>query len=244
MLVPIEVVDGQVLHAGGPLRIETLPPPVAVDLLRKGTRSTSAAGVALRTKMGASPFGAGFVEAVLPPYVGGSSAHDAPAGKTGAAKLPLAVHNTWAVFHDPTGDPATARLLVLRGFDLDANGSEALLADARRAIPRTAAVALHRARRGLGRPRFGIGRRRAGGSAPSGDPAAGSFGLSVRHRRGTPATGQPNASNQPADPAAEPTRVTCRTRSAPPDWSSQSFGMFGLGTPTPPDDPAGERKAP
>ncbi len=276
VLVPVTVVDGEVLAAGAPLRNETLPAPVAVDLLRKGTRSTSAAGVALRTKMGASPFGAGFVEAGLPPYVGASSAHDAPAGKTRAAKLPLAVHNTWALFHDPGGDPATGRLLVLRGFDLDANGSEALLADARAAIPRLLPT-LHQVGATPGGPGTAAS---APGTTAGGEPAAAAFGLGSPPTGWSPGPGaagfgqgasppgaaeqtmplpaqplpaqplppqppqqsQQSQQNQPSEPQNQPGSPP--DAEAPPDWSSQSFGTFGLGTPTPPDDPAGERKAP
>ena len=115
VLVPIEVVDGEVLHAGEPLTTRRCRrrsgESVPEGNPHHGRRRRAADQDGCGRSAPASSRRRSLARSARPPQ--------RTPGKTGAAKLPLAVHNTWAVFHDPAGDPATARLLVLRGFDLE-----------------------------------------------------------------------------------------------------------------------------
>ena len=245
ILVPVSVAGGEVRHGGQPLSSHALPAPRAVNLLRKGSRSTTAAGVDLRTRVGAHPFGPGFVEATLPRHVGGSATWATPSGKTGAARLPLAVHNTWAVFQDPTGDPAAAQVLLLRGFDLDDAAFDALVADARTSIPdllaglrpsggSTPGVGGRSAEGASGTPAFGLG----GGE---GEPGSG-FGLSAPD--GADRAVRPPSEQPPARPPSAPAPPAPPGAGGGTDWTTQSFGDFGLGSSDTPGDTTGERKAP
>jgi Mg-chelatase subunit ChlD len=133
--VPVTIDNGQLLHRGTPLTYDSLPRAQAVDLLRKGSRTADAAGIALRARAGLSPFGAGYVEAVLPGESGVSSSHVHPHGRRRAARLPLAVHNTWAAFHDPSGPPENATVLLLRGLDVTRDQRRAQFDDVKAQLP-------------------------------------------------------------------------------------------------------------
>lgn len=143
---PVTVDGDSVLHDGHPLTLEDLPRAQAVDLLRRGSRTATAAGVGLRTRSGRSPFGAGFTEAVLPGAAGVSSTSDHPHGRQQAARLPLAVHNTWAAFVDPAGSagpagaddspaPRGATVLLLRGLDVTTDQRREQLHDVQAQLP-------------------------------------------------------------------------------------------------------------
>lgn len=78
-----------------------------------GSRQIDAAGVTLKTKMGGSPLGSGYVVVDVPMSV---SKHD-PARVP--ARLPLAVHNHWLVMRTEAMDENQAEILVLLAGNSD-----------------------------------------------------------------------------------------------------------------------------
>ena len=78
-----------------------------------GSRQIDAAGVTLKTKMGGSPLGQGYVVADVPMSV---SKHD-PARRP--ARLPLAVHNHWLVMRGEGMRDDQAEILVLLAGNID-----------------------------------------------------------------------------------------------------------------------------
>ena len=130
---PIEIRNGEVLRDGRPFELRDRDLVDSVRGMHEATRLLDAAGVELRTHVGLSPVGAGYVSARLPGMLGASNSNPAT-DKDGNAHLPLAVHNSWAVFHDPNGSPEVATLLLLIGTDADSNRVERVLDDARRNV--------------------------------------------------------------------------------------------------------------
>ena len=78
-----------------------------------GSRQIDAAGITLKTKMGGSPLGQGYVVADVPMSV---SKHD-PARRP--ARLPLAVHNHWLVMRGEGMRDDQAEILVLLAGNID-----------------------------------------------------------------------------------------------------------------------------
>jgi hypothetical protein len=111
--IEVSVVDGRVLRDGAELRL------TGSDLVRhmvplplRGARSIEAGGARLSARTGWRPGGAGYVVASMPGKVAASSTRPSHDHRL-RALLPLAVHNHWALFHDPAGPPDVATLLVL-----------------------------------------------------------------------------------------------------------------------------------
>jgi hypothetical protein len=102
---------------------------------RGGTRRLDVDGVLLRTRTGWSPFGAGYVEAGAPGYVAGSSTDPRPHGRAGVAHLPLAVHNTWVLLHNPGGPERHAELVILMGSETTQFHRDNLAADVLGQVP-------------------------------------------------------------------------------------------------------------
>jgi hypothetical protein len=202
-------VDGdRVLRDGQPLAFR---PGDLTDMVRlpiSGARQADAGGFGLSTRIGKSPFGPGFVLVDAPGMIGASSTDPEPyvvSGSDGrrAARLPLAVHNTWALLHDPTGPADRATLLILLGTDAseDRQRRQEYLDDINARVPEL----LLRLRGSTGGPSTASVDPFAGG--PSGGVADPSdpFGLDL------PATntggfdfGSPAGRSTPPQTAAEP----------------------------------------
>ncbi len=143
--IPIMITAGPPGSAGRVLRVErgqpepfTLTERDFTDLVRlsnSGSRTAEADGATLRTSIGRSPFGAGFVVVDSPGLVGASSTDPNPYGPDRQARLPLAVHNTWVVQHDPAGPVDQAQLLIFIGADLAADRLQAMAEDIDRRAP-------------------------------------------------------------------------------------------------------------
>lgn len=116
-LVPVTVDNGVVNRDGVPLALGTGDLTSMVSPRSGGARSLKVDSAELRTKVGWSPFGSGYVVGVLgqPPLPGAGSENPASSGKRHLPRLPLAVHNKWMVFHDPKGPANSAHLLLLVG---------------------------------------------------------------------------------------------------------------------------------
>ncbi len=133
--MPIVVEGGQVLRDGAPLALRDSDFTQLVPLKAKGSRVAEVGSLTLRTRTGPSPFGAGYVVAEAPGQVGLSSEHPRPFGRGQAARLPLAVHNTWVATRVPGAPAGTATVTVLSGLDPDGSGRRKLLEDVQSRLP-------------------------------------------------------------------------------------------------------------
>lgn len=154
-------------------------------------RRLPVAGTELRTHVGASPFGAGFVTAEAAGMIGASSRTPSTHGKQLAARLPLAVHNNWVVLHDPTGPEDRAEVLLLVGADAGQQRRADMVDDINRRLP--ALLVELRSRWVQANPGSGSG---GGEPTPQPDPFGGvgsgqSFGAGVNF------PGSPGASENP-----------------------------------------------
>lgn len=151
--VDVRVRNGQVLREDAPFRLRDTDVVHLVHLGGKGARRTTADGVELATSIGRSPFGPGYTRVVAPGLVGASSTHPRPAGRRREARLPLAVHNTWAVLHDPSGPADRATVLVLVGADAPDELRRGLEDDVAQRVPEVLAGLLEAAPSGRRPPR-------------------------------------------------------------------------------------------
>ncbi|SDS76211.1 VWA domain-containing protein [Microlunatus soli] len=115
--IDVTVSGAQVLRDGQPVAFRSGDLTDMVRLPVGGARQADAGGFGLATKIGRSPFGPGFVVVDAPGMIGASSTNPEPYGDQRAARLPLAVHNTWALLHNPAGAADQATLLILLGTD-------------------------------------------------------------------------------------------------------------------------------
>lgn len=99
------------------------------------TRRIDLGGVVLRTRIGRSPFGAGFVVASAPEMASAAGKSADTWGKTPDARLPLAVHNTWFVLHDPRGPENLATVVMLVGGEADRARIDQLVREVNEALP-------------------------------------------------------------------------------------------------------------
>lgn len=120
--------DGGALAFGSREFVELVP--------RTGNRVVEAAGVRLRPRTGASPFGAPDVTVDAPGLIGVTSSHPVPGKRI---TLPLAVHNSWIVLIDPArATTSDADVIVLVGADATAEVRSRLLQDLQERGPRAA----------------------------------------------------------------------------------------------------------
>lgn len=110
-------------------------------------------GMTLTTRVGGSPFGAGYTEVGSPPYFVVSSTRATPYGDGSTTQLPLAVHDNYVVRHDPNGPEDVAEVVVLISAGSSSAHLETLAQRVRDGVPgRIAAMRAYAARRGAGRP--------------------------------------------------------------------------------------------
>lgn len=123
---PLELEDGRLVPGSfsGSLTSADLRDPISVP--RKGARTLQVGDATLSARPGLSPFGVGEVHASVPGQIGLSESSKVPT-KDGSARLPLAVHNKWAVFRHPAGDSGT--LLVLSSLERSREDVEQELQD-------------------------------------------------------------------------------------------------------------------
>lgn len=114
------------------------------------TRRVDLGGVVLRTRIGRSPFGAGFVVASAPGMAGAAGKAAQWWGKTPDARLPLAVHNSWFVLHDPRGPETSATVVVLVGGEADRNRIDQLIREVNESLPTVLPRLRAKAREGRG----------------------------------------------------------------------------------------------
>ncbi|CAM3120684.1 von Willebrand factor type A domain-containing protein [Williamsia muralis] len=223
--IAITVNGGSVLRDGQPFAIRDRDLVELVRGLDTPARRLDLGGIELRTRTGLSPLGAGFVVAKAAGRSGAGSKSPAMHGKTPDARLPLAIHNSWFVVHDPAGPADRATVVLLAGGDAGPQQVTSLVEDMMRHLPRT--LEELRSRASVDTPAGAGGQPQVqpqsfnpfGGSGPASGPqqAGDPFGSSNRPPSGDPFGGQPRSGPpQPPPP-----------RSGPPPGN----------TPRPPDEP-------
>ena len=166
-------------------------------------------GVELHAKMGASPFGGGYVVAKAPGRAGAAGRSGAMTGKTPNAKLPLAVHNTWFVLHDPAGPAEAATVVVLASVEADHHVVERITNEIAATLPKVLSELRRRAAPQLAdhqpsddSPSNPFGDQSSGsGPSPFGAPGPSPFGGSGQPDGAS--FGQPQPS-PPAPPGGNP----------------------------------------
>jgi hypothetical protein len=193
--IAVTVDDDRTLRNGTPFQFHDDDFVALADIPPGGARRLVVDDVVLRTRTGRSPFGSGYVS--VEPVEGARLACLAPGdahpyGYRLTARLPLAVHGTWVVLHDPAGPADQARVLVLVGADTSAAGRARLAADIADRLPEV-----------LGRLRTTLaewGRRDgSAGDGPYPGPPPG-----PPRRGASPAFGPPVPASAPAAPGVGP----------------------------------------
>ncbi|MDK8712660.1 VWA domain-containing protein [Brevibacterium sp. UMB1308A] len=169
-----------------------------------GSRQIDAAGVTLKTKMGGSPLGPGFVVAEVPMSV---SKHD-PARTP--ARLPLAVHNHWLVMRSEGMNENQAEILVLLAGNIDEKQREKMedeiareAGDLMDRLPFTGAHAPAGHDSPFGGPSEPQANPFAEADAPSPGPSS-PFGGPGSAGPGAAPQGQPPAGPPPSGPGSQP----------------------------------------
>jgi hypothetical protein len=133
--IPVEVSNDVVLREGEPFAMADTDLIQPVPGLAGGTRRLTVQGVTLTATMGRSPFGAGYVIVDADGFVSAGSQLPASDPSGLRAVLPLAVHNTWVVLHNPRGPANVADVLLLVGGRTDNPTRERLYEDVARRLP-------------------------------------------------------------------------------------------------------------
>ncbi|MFY2786889.1 vWA domain-containing protein [Rhodococcus sp. MALMAid1271] len=113
--IPITVDSGSVMRDGIPFALRDQDLVTPVQGLHKPARTLTVGSVTLKTHVGRSPFGAGYVAAEKSPSISASSDTPAYLGKPPRARMSLAVHNKWLLTHDPAGPADAANVILLAG---------------------------------------------------------------------------------------------------------------------------------
>lgn len=137
--IAVRVSGSSVLRDSSPFAVRDGELVNLVQGLDKPARRLDLDGIALRTRIGLSPFGAGFVVASAPGRVGAAGKSAATHGNTPDAKLPLAVHNTWFVLHDPVGPRDVASVVLLVSGDAGAAVVDRLIGEVTSSLPQVLA---------------------------------------------------------------------------------------------------------
>lgn len=134
--IPVQVRNATVLRDNQQFHVADGDLVHLVEGLHGPTRRLDIGGIELRTRVGLSPFGAGFVVATAPGLIGAGGKGGATHGEPPTPKLPLAVQNTWFVLHDPTGPQDAATVVLLVGGDAGRPVIDRLCAEITDALPR------------------------------------------------------------------------------------------------------------
>lgn len=179
--IRVEVNQDMTLRDGEPFAMADSDLIQPVTGLTEGTRRLSVLGVTLNAVMGRSPFGAGRVVVDAGNLV--SVGSELPGSDdTGLhAVLPLAVHNTFVVLHDPRGPATQAEVLLLVSGNTDTAAREKIFEEVARRLPELLnGLRLRAVQAGMASPYdqahdaspFG-GTVGGGGAAPGYDPFGG-----------------------------------------------------------------------
>ncbi|TRW86211.1 VWA domain-containing protein [Mycolicibacterium sp. 018/SC-01/001] len=248
--IPVRINGGSVLRDSGPFTVADNELNALVPGLDKPARRLDlGSGVQLRAKMGIAPFGSGYVVAKAPGRAGAAGRAGATIGKTPDAKLPLAVHNTWFVLHDPTGPAEFATVVLLAGVDADYQLVQRLVDEVIGSVPKIVSDLRARAASDHDEPPGSNQQADPFGTEPGGvpNPFAGGardnpFGVAAPSGRDTADRpnsnrGNPVGSNPFGGP--EPTAPTPYRPMGPEHPGGDPFGAPGRSAPPPPPSTPG-----
>jgi von Willebrand factor type A domain len=134
-LIPVTVLNQQVQRDGQPFSLRPTDLTELVPMKPSGTRSLMINGLELKARSGWSPVGSGFVSVLAPGRFGAGSVPPGTDTSGVNARLPLAVHNHWAVLRDVGSDPATCHVLVLINGTAAASQKRDIEGDINRRLP-------------------------------------------------------------------------------------------------------------
>ncbi|SDE22253.1 vWA domain-containing protein [Rhodococcus tukisamuensis] len=210
---PVTVVGDAVLRDGRPFAFRDEDLTQMVRGLDKPARHLTVDGVELNVRTGLHPFGAGYVAAHADGRVTASRA--AKVDGNGDARLPLAVHNSWVVLHDPAGPADLADVLVLVGGNSTPESRTRLVEDLNGRLPGLLRTLREQAKPGSGNG-GGTPPSSAASPGPGGPVAYDPFGMppGPGSSAGMPSTGSaPSAQGfggtsvaDPFDPFGPPSR--------------------------------------
>jgi hypothetical protein len=143
--IPVEVDAGVVVRDGEPFHMDDTDLVTPVPGLARGARNVTVQGVNLSTVSGRSPFGTAHVRVSAPGYVGAGSEMPSTEGTGLQAVLPLAVHGTWVVLHDPRGPANRAEVLLMVHGQADIARRQKIYDDVERRLPELLTALRHRA---------------------------------------------------------------------------------------------------
>ncbi|MCX4090924.1 vWA domain-containing protein [Nocardia sp. alder85J] len=133
--IDVEVSGGVLQRGGMPFALRDTDFVDSVQGLRRSARRVDLDGIELRARMGWSPTAAGYVVARAPGRAGASSLVDRRTDGHGNAVLPLELHSSWFVLHDPQGPAGIATLVLLLPGNASPAQRSQLVADARDTVP-------------------------------------------------------------------------------------------------------------
>ncbi|MEI2775767.1 MAG: VWA domain-containing protein [Tetrasphaera sp.] len=130
----IALEGGQVVRDGMPFAVQPHELRDPIPIPAGGASRLTIGPAELRVSNGWSPFGPGQVLASVAGAAGISATRTTPR-KDGAAELPLAIHNNWALFNAPERGPGHGRLLLLVGGDASPDKKQGLISEALGQVP-------------------------------------------------------------------------------------------------------------
>lgn len=143
--MPVEADAGVVRRDGEPFELHDTDLVTPVPGLAGGARRLTVQGVTLSAVTGRSPFGAGHVTVDAPGYVSAGSELPSTDATGLRAVLPLAVHGTWILLHDPRGPADRAEVLLMVRGQSDLAERRKLYEDIDRRLPEMLTSLRHRA---------------------------------------------------------------------------------------------------
>lgn len=131
----VAVDNGQVMRGGMPFALQPQELRDPLPIPAGGATSLTVGPAQLRVRNGWSPFGPGTVLASVGGAAGVSELNAKPR-KDGAAELPLAIHNNWALFNAPELGAGQGRLLLLVSADAPPQKRQDMIDKALAEVPR------------------------------------------------------------------------------------------------------------
>nr|WP_296779048.1 vWA domain-containing protein [Rhodococcus sp. (in: high G+C Gram-positive bacteria)] len=235
--IPITVDSGSVLRDGAPFALREQDLVTPVQGLHKPARTLTVGSVTLKTHVGRSPFGAGYVAAEKSSVISASSDTPAYLGKPPRARMSLAVHNKWLLTHDPAGPADAATVIVLAGGLTTPEQRNEIVEDLTRRLPALLAD-LRAAAETSGTP---VSTSTTQSAAPFGggatnSPAQDPFGSSADPFGASDPFASPTA---PPPPSAPRTSSSSNTPSSSPPAPPSSPMSDPFGSPDTSSDPFG-----
>jgi hypothetical protein len=129
------VTGDSVLRDGEPFAMAETDLVHPVPGLARPTRRLTVLGTTLTASTGRSPFGSGHVTVDADSRISAGSTLPGIDRSGLHAVLPLSVHNTWVVLHDPNGPANAAEVLLLIGGRTDNTARQRVYDDAAKRLP-------------------------------------------------------------------------------------------------------------